>query len=227
MAVTTIVQDILDGAYSKSTQNQPGQIATESVELVELVTRLLRGLYSFAAAINPIHFAVKVPVTGVASVWARPENAEAVIRIETLAFAEVSIVPYDDRLADNPNPSVYEFARVFTASEGQTTPPAPTVVLDFWCSKRPVDPSPFTTSGVLDPDWQEDFNELLVLEVAIFLAIKDGRAAEAEQLKQERNAWASRFASYLQHATPGLKRRFGHRRHVDVETLLPLLAGGA
>ncbi len=227
MAVTTTVQDILDGAYAKSSKNQPGTIANEAVELTGLVTRLLRGLYNFAAEVNPIHFAETADVVGVASVWERPESAEAIIRIENDVFAEVIVVPYDDRLCEEPKPTVYEFGGDFFAFAGQTAPPGATDTLTFWYSKRPDDPAPGGVAGVLDSDWQEDYDELLILEVAIFLALKDGRGDEAAALKQDRNAWAQRFASYLTHSTANLHRRFGHRRHINVNTLLPMLTGGA
>lgn len=227
MAVTTTVQDILDGAYAKSTKNQPGTIANEATELTNLVTRLLRGLYNFAAEVNPIAFSETAAVVGVASQWERPESAEAIFRIEDAAFAEVIVVPYDDRLCEEPKPSLYEFGGLFTADAAQTAAPGATDTLTFWYSKRPDDPTPAGVTGVLDPDWQEDYNELLILEVAVFLALKDGRDGEAALLKQDRNAWATRFAAYLQHSTANLHRRFGHRRHVNVNSLLPLLTGGA
>jgi len=227
MAVTTTVENILDGAYGKSTQNQPNTIATEATELTALVTRLLRGLYSFAAEINPVAFSAQTPVTGVASAWARPEDAEAIVRIETAAGVEVVVVPYDDRFCEEPKPSLYEFGGNFIADAAQTAAPGATDVLTFWYSKRPDDPTPAGVAGVLDPDWQEDYNELLMLEVAIFLAMKDGRLDEAAALKQDRNVWAQRFGTYLQHQTSNLRRRFGHRKHVNVDSLLPMLTGGA
>lgn len=227
MAVTTTVQQLLDAAYAKSTKNRPGTIATEATELLQTVVRIIRGVYSFAAEVNPVHFSAKSAVIGVGSVWARPEPAEAILRIETAAGAEVAVVPFDDRLAADPKPSLYEFAGGFTADPGQTAAPGATDTLTFWFSKRPNDPTPFNLAGVIDPDWQEDYNELLILEIAIYLALKDGRFDEVEVLKLDRNVWAQRFGAYLQHATANLQRRFGHRKHVNVDSLLPMLTGGA
>ena len=225
MAVTTTVQDILDGAYAKSTKNQPATIATEATELTNLVNRIVRGMYAFAAELNPEHFSASEAVAESGGTWARPEAAEAILRIETAALAEVVVVPFDDRLAADPKPSVYEFGGVFNSVPAQAVPAAG--ALTFWYSKRPDDTTPAGVTGVLDPDWQEDYNELLILEVAIYLALKDGRFGEVEILKAERNAWAQRFGSYLQHATSNLQRRFGHRKHVNVDALLPMLTGGA
>lgn len=228
MAVTTTVQDILDAAFAKSTKNQPGTIATSETELLNVVIRTMRGVYAFAARINPYHFSVRQGVGGVAADWERPERAEAIIRIEQQDTTEVIVVPLDDRLAAEPKPSLYEFEGVFTADGAQTNPPGGTDTLVFFYAKRPDDPTPpADLAGVLDPDWDEAYNELLILEVAIYLALKDGRSDEVQLLKGDRNQWAQLFGSYLQHATANLQRRFGHRRIVNVETLLPLLTGGA
>jgi len=227
MAATTTVQDILDGAYGTSTKNQPATIATEATELLAVVKRKFAGIYAFASRINPIHFSASLDVVGVASQWERPEAANAIFRIEDDSFAEVVVVPFDDRLAAEPEIALYEFAGLFTASPGQTSPPGATDTLTFWFSKSPDDPDPDTLAGVLDPDWDDAYSDLLIFELAIYLAMKDGRSGELEMLKAERNQWAQIFASYLQHSTANLQRRFGHRKHVDVETLLPMLTGGA
>ncbi len=227
MAVTTTVQDILDAAYAKSTKNQPGTIANETVELLSVVARKLAGIFSFAARIDPTHFATQEDVAGAASAWLKPETAEVVFRIEDTAFAEVVVVPIDDRLAADPKPALYEFGQSFFASAGQANPPGATDTLKFWFAKRPDDPNPNTIAGVLDLGWDEAYNELLILEVAIYLALKDGRANEVEMLKQERNTWAALFASHLANRTANLQRRFGHKGFVNVDTLLPMLTGGA
>ncbi len=230
MAATTTVQDILDGAYGTSTKNQPETIATEATELLKVVKRKIAGIYAFAARINPIHFSASLNVVGVASQWERPQASNAIFRIENATFGEIVVVPFDDRLAAEPKPSLYEFAGLFTADSAQTAPPAATETLTFWFRKRPDDPNPDNLTGVLDPDWDDAYSDLLIFELAIYLSLKDGeesRPGELEGLKAERNQWAQLFGSYLQHSTANLQRRFGHRKHVDVETLLPMLTGGA
>ena len=225
MAVTTTVQDILDGAFAKSTKNQPGTIATSGVELLEVVVRSLRGLYAFAARVNPIAFSAIDVVGEAAGFWERPELAQAIFRVEQNADnAEVAVVPFDDQQAEPSLLSVYEFNggfNVITTPEG-----TPTGDLDFWFAIRPDDPTPFDLTGVLDPKWIEDYNELLMLEVAIYLSQKDGRIEEIQGFSQTRNAWAQLYANFLQHGTANLRRRFGHAHVVNVDSLLPMLAGG-
>lgn len=227
MAAITTVQDVLDGAYGTSTKNQPDTIANEETELLAVVKRKLAGIYAFASRINPIHYSASEDVTGVAGQWERPEAANAIFRIEDASFVEVVVVPFDDRLAAEPKISLYEFGGFFTADPAQSTPPGDTDDLTFWFSKRPDDPDPDDLTGVLDPDWDDAYTDLLIFELAIYLSMKDGRVEEVALFKEERNQWARVYASYLEHSTANLQRRFGHKKVVDVETLLPMLTGGA
>jgi hypothetical protein len=226
MAVTTTVQDILDAAYSRSTQNNPGTIATESTELLSVVQRALDGTYAMAARINPTFFAAEsqVAAPGAGLPWARPELAEAIFRIEN-AGVEVVVVPYDDRTAEAGLPAVYEWGQGFYEAGNAGDPDDTADALDFFYATRPATLTLLTST--LDSMWREQFNELLVLEVAIYLAVKDGaaqsRATELTALVAERLRWANRFCSHLEHATPIQRRRFGHVRRFNTEALLPVL----
>jgi hypothetical protein len=224
MAVTTTVQMILNAAYSRSTQNNPGTIATESTELLAVVQRALDGCYAFAARINPTFFADTADVVGVAGVWARPEAAESIFLIEEADGTEVAVVPYNDRTAEELMPSVYEFGQNFYKA-GNTSDPGDTDTLTFYFASRPATLT--ALSDVLDAMWREQFNELLELEVAIYLATKDGageaRNTELQVLAGERNRWANRMAAHLEHATANLRRRYGHIQRINTEALLPIL----
>ncbi len=226
MAVTTTVQEILNAAYSRSTQNNPGTIATESTELLKVVQRALDGCFAMAARINPTFFAdtEQIAAPGAATPWPRPELAEAVFRIEN-AGVEVVVVPYDDRTAEELLPAVYEWGQAFYEAGNTPDPDPASDALDFYFSTRPA-----TLTGptdVLDLLWTEQFNELLVLEVAIYLATKDGAGAsrgnELGVFAADRLRWANRFTAFLEHATPIQRRRYGHIRRFNTEALLPLM----
>lgn len=224
MAVTTTPRDILEAAYPRSMQNNPGTIATESTELLAVVKRALDGCFAFAARINPTFFADTADVVGVGGVWARPETAESLFRIEEADGTEVVVVPYDDRTAEALLPSLYEYGRNFYAA-GNATDPGDTDTLTFYYSKRADQPAGLDST--LDALWVEQFNELLILEVALYLAVKDGaaqsRGNELQALVAERNRWANRFNAFLEHATTNLRRRYGHVRRINTEALLPIL----
>ncbi len=220
MAVTTTVQDVLNGAYGKSLKNQPGAIATEATELINVTNRAHRGIYSFSARINPIFFANQLAIVpSPATRWARPEEAEAIVRIEDSALAEVVVVPLDDRLAEPQKLSVYEFGQNFDAITN--TAGTPTGNLTFWFSARPT---LYTLlADLLSSDWREEYNELLILEVAIYIAAKDGRLDEVGFLVGERDRWASLLGAFLQHSTSNQRRRLGHLHQMNAETVQSLI----
>lgn len=220
MAVTTTVQDILNGAYAKSKKNNPGRIATESTELLEVVKRSLRGLYSFAARINPAFFAETASVAFASGGWARPETAESIWRIENPSNVEVVVVPIEDRAAEVGKPAVYEFGKQFRGAGNASDPTSGN--LTFFYSRRPTDATALTST--LDAQWVEQFNELLMLEVAIYLAIKDERPGELPELKTQRDAWAKQYIAFLEHATVNVVRRWGHIQRFNSPTMVPLFS---
>ena len=234
MAVTTTPRMILTAAYSKSMKNKPGTIATESTELLQLVIRATRGLYAFAARINPTFFAESADVAFSAPGWARPQTAESVFRIEALgstvpataAGTEIVVVPFDDRTAESAMPGVYQIGQIYRSAGNAADPTGGS--LRFFYSKRPTDPA--TLDATLDALWVEQFNELLSLEVAIYLATKDERAGELNALIGDRDRWAQMFVAFLEHETANERRRWGHIRRFNTNTLVPvgsLLAGGS
>jgi hypothetical protein len=224
--MATTAQDIVTAAYNTSAKNRPATIATDATELLKLVIRSTRGLYAFAARVNPIYFSDSAPVTFAVIGWPRPTLAESIFRIEKPDGTEVAVVPFDDRKAEPSMPAVYELGGHFWPAGNALDPVSGN--LNFWYSRRPTDPA--TLASNLDTRWPEQFNDLLIYEVAIYLALKDGRAADVAQLRVMRDGWADLFAAHLEHATANLRARFGQVRRFTTNTMVPLkamLAGGA
>lgn len=235
MAVTTTPREIINAAYAKSMKNKPGTIATESTELLQLVIRALRGLYAVAARVNPTFFAEDADVTLGSGAWDRPLTAESIYRIERVsgttggtgnAGDEVVVVPFDDKTAEEGMNAVYEFGQKFFTAGNSLDPTGGD--LKFYYSMRPADPA--NLAATLDPLWQESYNELLILETAIYLAMKDTRGEEVKDLKGERDVWAGLFIAFLEHSTANLRARFGQEHKFITKRLVPLnalFAGGA
>ena len=118
---------------------------------------------------------------------------------------------------------MYPFGQVYRPA-GNT--PDPTGGdLQFFYAKRPTDPADLDTA--LDALWTEQFNELLILEVALYLAAKDGRTDELASLGADRTSWLRLFQGFLEHETVDLLSRFGGAHRIQTEALIPLLAPGA
>ncbi len=221
MPVTTVGQDIYNGALAKSSKNE-----TRNFSVAEIILRInnrLNGIYEVAARVNPLFFAEKAAEAETSGVWSRPEEALSIVKIEDATPDPVIIVPHDDQLAEPSKLCVYEFGQEFFAITNALGVPSGS--LTFWYARRPT-PVANLSPATLDAQWREDFNELLILEIAIELDLKDGRTAEAQEHKEDRNGWLVRFVSFLQHATSGEVRRFGHKRIININELTPLLAGG-
>lgn len=225
--MATKPRDILLAAYAKSLKNKPGAIASESGELLQLVIRAMRGLYAFAARVNPLFFAESAVVAYAAPGWPRPVTAEAIFRIELPTGTEVALVPFDDRAAEPGMPAVYEFGQKFLPASALAPNPQ-NGNLTFYYAKRPTDPADLDAN--VDAMWTEQFNELLILEVAIYLALKDGRSTEIPGLTASRDRWANLFVAFLEHETVNERRRFGQVARFNVKSMMPLwslLAGSA
>lgn len=225
MAVTTTVSDIIAAALAKSTKNRANIIATSATEMLEVVKRAMRGLYSVASEVNPTFFAKSAVVSFAAPGWARPSDAELVFRIEKDG-TEVAVVPYDDTAAETGKPAVYALGQVYRPAGNALDPVAGDLV--FFYSKIPA--SPANVDATIDSMWVEQFNELLILEVAMYLALKDGRMDEVAELKPMRDQWALLFIKFLEHETANLRRRFGQARQFNtqaISALISTLAGGA
>jgi hypothetical protein len=225
--MATTVQDILNGAYGKSAKNRPLSLAADATELVKVVQRSLQGLFAYGTRINPLFFGTSADVNAVSGSWARPADAESIFRIEIVAgLVEVAVVPFDDRKKAEPTmPAVYEMGQKFLPV-GNVNDPVGT--LRIWYARQAS--ALVNLTDVLDAMWPERFNELLELEVAIYLALKDGRDSEVAELRPPRDAWAALYGAHLEHATANLRARFAQVRRFATNTLIPIqgiLAGGS
>lgn len=218
------VQEVLTAAYAKSKKNQPGAIASEGTELLDLVNRAFRGLWAVTARVNPFFFASSDTVSHDSEGWPRPTDAEAVWRIE-LDSDRVIVVPLDDRAADPSRPAVYRWGQKYY---GAGNPDDPTNEdLDFFFTTRPATLNALTQE--LDSSWVEAYDELLILEVAIYLAIKDDRNEEVASLRGDRDRWLMLFLNFVEHETLNEVRRFDRLRPFNSPSVVPiasLLAGG-
>jgi hypothetical protein len=233
MAVTTTPKDLLEWAYSKSTKNNPGQLATEDTELFQLVIRVIRKMYSVAARVNPTHFATSADVSppGANLPWQMPDGVESLYYITDAAGAEIITVPYNDRQCEPTRPALYYEGKAFYEA-GNANDPDPTAdTLTFRFSRVPADPA--DVNGVIDSMWDEAYNELLVLEIAGELAKKDagttGRDQELVYIAGQRDEWLRLFIMHLEHNVANQVKRFALSR-INTPTLVPLkdlLVGGS
>lgn len=224
MAVTTTTRMILQWAYGKSLKNVPGAIATESDELFQLVLRAMRGLYAAAARVNPTFFGTSANVVFAGTGWARPQDAELIFRLTnatTNPGSEIVVVPFDNPMTEPGMGAVYRWGQVYIPA-GHALDPINTDHINFFYSKRPSVPA--NLDATIDALWQEDFNELLVLIVALYLAEKDGRKEEIEGYMRDIEKWTGLYVAFLEHETVNERKNYGHIHRFNTPSMVPILS---
>ncbi len=212
--MATDAKTIIDAAYARSTFNDPDKLATNT-ELIGVIDRRMKQLYSVVARNNPMYFGKRNPVEFNAALggWPRPKDAELVVRVSNSATgSEVHIVPFEDRQAEMA-PRIYEFGQVYFSVGQENDVVAGS--LDFFYSRRHPDLNtglPATdNANLLEVGWPEQFNDLVVLHVSKYLAIKDQRGEEVPILQAEQNDLMDVFLKHLAHENYGMKARWGQR----------------
>lgn len=204
----TLVQDIYQAALGASILNRPSQHG--DAEIVGVVDRSLRRYFTHAARLNRRLFARTVEVGYSATVfgWPKP-NFNAIYRVERGDGTEVVRVDFDQKDADPARPAVYELGGVFYPAGNALDPSAGS--LSFFGTVRPRGLTALAgdPAGTLDPLWVEDFNNLLVLDVARYMARKDGRMGEVAALDEEWKLEMARFEAFLAMGQVGVTRSYG------------------
>lgn len=224
MAVTTTPRDIVTAAYAKSTKNKPGTIATEATELLQVVIRSLRGLYKDAALLNPEYFgtlaigtldangAIDIGLTG------DPLAPDPVAAMELISRIEIED-PGTSGLAAGDEVHIVALTDLDAAFAPRVTirgniirqvgtDLADVTSIRVYYSAQPL--SPADLDSTLDALWREEFNELLILDLAIYLALKDNRGEEVVGLKEDHTGWYNRFVAQVSQYTSASERgRFG------------------
>jgi hypothetical protein len=218
-------REIFDAAYSTSKLNQPGTTASETGELLPLLNRSLRGLFAEAARVNRKIFATRATVAYATDGWPRPTGAEMILRIEAGAGmtapggaiatgTQIIEVPFDQRNAEPGKPSIYALGqRYYTA--GTTMDPTGGSLVFFY-SARPATVSTLTSQ--MDALWPTQFDSLLVLDVAVYLARKDGgerRMAELAAFGEEYQREHARFIQWLEHESLTEVKMYGHYNRIN------------
>lgn len=184
--MSTTAKDLIQRAFGKSTKNDPDKLALRK-EMVRVLSDYIRALYVEVAEVDEEFFPTSGDVTGSAGVWALPAAMIAPFRVLDASDDEVAIVPFRDVDAEIA-PRVYQLGQsLYTV--GETGDPATSAVLTIHGSMMhpALDPDEAWdhADNTLDATWPERHNELLIRELARYLARKGGRPDEAAALGEE------------------------------------------
>lgn len=223
----TTMQQIVEAAYSRSTANDPGKLATDG-ELVAVANRIYHALFALAAAAAPERFTSKVALAALAGAPAAAVLSTDIIdvrRVQTAAGAKVNVIPVEEldrgwHLA----PCVYRQGGSLV-SRGQAGDPVAGDILTVWQLDAPVDLT--ALASVVDARFPTRHIELIVVELAMYLATKDtGRdAAEFAALKQYRDMNMEAFFRLSGLSMTALQSPHGGVIHQRLNELMKVASG--
>jgi len=212
-------QVIINRAYAMSSANDPGRTATKE-ELLGVLRARLRVLYNRATRLNPFFSAIFRDISPANGKWTRPEGALRIILIEAAETnggsnavlspgTEVHNVPVEDRIFAELPPRVYRLGNCYYTVGKEGDPDASDTgdILRFYHS----DDSP----GVADlnaclPLWLPDENEeLIVIQLAKYLARKDKARGDLAALQAEEDALLDEFDASVLDADLNVSKRMG------------------
>lgn len=217
--MSTTAQQIIDAGFAFSFQNRPNTIATHATELVGVVDRKLSQLFADVASQNPTFFGTALPVAFASGGWLIPSDAELVWRITNGSGAEVITVPFDDLAAEPLQPALYQIGQTLYTAGNALDPVSGN--LTFFYSRQSVTLT--ALSDTLDPLWPEKFNTALILDLAAYLAEKDGRANEGGTWRSEADKWGAMLLRRAEQQMAIEVRRAGFPRKSLTKRTVPAM----
>jgi len=191
------VQQLLEAAYSRSTANDPGKLATDG-ELMPVLNRIYQTLYALKAVSAPEQHTAAANIVLAAGIGTLPTDMIDIRRIEGLggvvaAGLKINVIPVEEKdrgwhLA----PRMYRQGNSIISPVG-TGDPAVSDTVKLFHLDAPATLSALATT--LDVRYPVRFEELLVVELAMYLSTKDATrdAAEFGKLSTYRNMQLEAF----------------------------------
>lgn len=197
--------EYIAAAVARSYRNRGEVLADAALELLGVLSRLFVQYYATAAGLNPAVFATQAVVAFDGQGWPVPADADTVIRLERTGGAEVVVVPLEQRQSEPSEAAVYRMGpRYYGAGNPNDPVDGPLVV--YYTQRPPA----FTALSTPAPaGWPLHFDEMVVVDLAAWLAKKDGRADDVALLEREQGAWAALYREWLSRETLGTVRAFG------------------
>ncbi len=168
-------QQIIEAAYSRSTANDPGKLATDG-ELLLVANRIYQLLYALKAVSSPEQHTVAANLTLVASVATIPTDSIDIRRVEGLtgtvtAGSKINIIPLEEKDRSwHLAPRMYRTGLSLTSLAGAGDPGATDQIKVFHID-APAALSALATA--VDTRFPSRFEELIVVELAMYLSTKD------------------------------------------------------
>lgn len=180
MTIPSTVQQIIDRGFAKSAAARPDSMMAPA-ELVDRIGQYLQDLFQIIAQENPTIIGDVATVGFDGTGWPRPVTCVRAIKVTALPTTvadpaidpgdEINVVGFNDPRFCEGLPSLMEYGQRFIPV-GQTMDPSGGD-LTVWFARSPVMPA--DVGDTIDLLFPSMFDDLLQLDIAEYLAVKDKR----------------------------------------------------
>lgn len=184
--MTTTAQQIIEAAYARSTDNDPGKLAVDA-ELISHLNRDYQARYALWSlkAGDAAVASIPLVLAGIPAVATLPTDIVDIDRIEDGLGSRINLVPINEKnRAWHLAPALYRQG-LSLISRNQSGDPVSGQTVTLFHNDAPA---PLTVlSSILDARYPARFEMLLILGLAIYLDTKDtGRDLSSHtELKEE------------------------------------------
>lgn len=218
----TTPEALIVAAASRSASTSPQVIATAATELLDAVRRYLIQYFAVGARLNRDRWSATATVPLAAGVWSIPAAVDTLWYVARASDgAKVYVVPPDEATLWAHKPSAMRLGLTLQPIAGNVLATG-SLVLTY--TRRPDTVA--TLTSPIDLLWPEDFNPLLELELAVQMAIKDERPAEAAEFSQQLVRWQQLFSAAMENDTRLTSRRTAHLQPQMTHAIPPGDTGG-
>lgn len=213
--------DYITQAVAQSYNNRPDVLADGGTELLVQLKLIFARYYRTAAKQNPGALAVQAVLvwdTGIKG-WAIPAAIDTTLRLELASDPdqEVIVVPLDDRKADPSASAVIRLGRTYKPA-GNANDPKNVNLVAYYAA---VGPAFANLTAAPGPEWPQQFDGMVVSQLAGFLAAKDARPDDAGAALADASDWKNDFVSWCQTPDLNVRRRFGMPMAIPTPAVSP------
>lgn len=196
--------DYITRAIARSYRNRGEVLAADAPELLDALTLLFAERYAQASGYNTAVFLAQAALAWDTDGWQIPADCDTIVLLQTPTGVTVNVVAIDNLAAEPSEPAIYRLGRRYRPAGNPNDPTGVNLVL--WYTQQPA---AFTlVTDTPGEAWPQQFDTMIVVDLAVWLAIKDARSDDVAALEPEQSRWNGQYIEWLQRESLGLIRQW-------------------
>lgn len=191
-------------AMARSYRNRGTVLAPDVPELVDALNLIFQERYGQASGLNPAVFLKTAVLAWTGANWVIPADCDTMVKMTKASGEEVFVVAIDNLTAEPTEAAVYRQGRAYFPA-GNPNDPVNQPLIAYYDQ---IPAALVDDTSVPDAAWPQQFDTMIVLDLALWLAMKDGRTDDLQALTPEHGRWDGQYQEWLERESLGLIRQF-------------------